>query len=152
MNPGQTLTRVRKCAGNLRHVITRVRKCAGNLRHVITRVRKCAGKLRDVITRVRKCARNLRHVITRVRKRADNLRHVIQCSDRGKPLQPHVDALGAEVLFEFGDGNFAEMEDAGSKGSIRMTLDKGIAEMFLTTGTAAGDDRNGKAIGKFAQT
>ena len=56
-----------------------------------------------------------------------------------------------EVLFEFWDGNLAEVEDAGGKGCVAVAFDKGITEMLLASGTAAGDDGDGEIVGELAQ-
>ena len=57
-----------------------------------------------------------------------------------------------EVLFEFWDGNLAEVEDAGGKGCVAVAFDKGITEMLLASGTSAGDDGDGEIVGELAQS
>ena len=56
-----------------------------------------------------------------------------------------------EVLLEFGDGNLAEVEDAGGERSIGVAIEEGVAEVLLTACTATGDDGDGEVVGEFAQ-
>jgi len=61
------------------------------------------------------------------------------------------DGVGVEVGLQGGDGNLAEMEDAGSEGSIGLTKGENIEEMLLLSCTSAGDDRDGEKAVKTSE-
>lgn len=65
--------------------------------------------------------------------------------------QSYCEALSLQVGFQFWNIYFPEVEYAGCQGGIGMPYGEGIAEMFHSSGTAAGYDGDGQVVGKVCQ-
>jgi len=53
-------------------------------------------------------------------------------------------AFVMKVAFQVGDGNLSEVEDAGGKGSVGLSDEEGVAEVFFPSCPTAGDNGNGE--------
>lgn len=55
--------------------------------------------------------------------------------------------MGGEVMFDFGDGVFAEVEDAGGEGGVGVAGGEDLVDVFGGASAAGGDDGDADGVG-----